>query len=310
MNRRMSMLLVLVLPLLIGAGTSSTRVKFINGNLNFAKEKAAQEGKLYFIDFYASWCMPCRWMDETTFSDRQLTTYVSENYIPVKIDIDDFDGYAYKQLYNIKMLPSILIFNSQGKLLAQYEESMAPSKLLKILQQHNIPQNKLATQGGNNTVSTKPPSPAPKMQKPSAAAVKPPPAYQKPSSAAPQTPPQSNTQSPPNKQQETNIRTNTNPAPPEFGQGLYRFKVSRKSTKGYSVQIGAFREYGNVLREAAKLEAAFKQPIIVQIGLYKGQPVYKVMVGEFNGRKQADQLKTEMARKGVPGIVKDLSTVG
>ncbi|MEO1515234.1 MAG: thioredoxin family protein [Bacteroidota bacterium] len=301
--------LILLLPFLISAGSSNTRVKFIKGNLTMAKAKAAEEGKLYFVDFYASWCMPCRWMDETTFSDQRLAEYIHQNYIPVKVDIDDFDGYAYKQLYNIKMLPSILIFSSQGKLLAQFEESMAPSKMLKILQQYNLPKNRIGQKAQQSTAVQSPgPREPHQPQVPvvdAPAKVNPPPAYAQSSMAKPVEP---RPAAPPKPQISRPAKPSA--APGDFGQGLYRFKVSRQSTQGFSVQIGAFREYGNVLREATKLEAAFNHPVIVHITLYQGQPVYKVMVGEFSGRKQATQLKDEMARKGIPGLIKDLSTIG
>ena len=124
--------LILGLVILISLNTlNASNINFYQGTLATAKEKAAQEGKLYFVEFTASWCMPCRWMDETTFTDPHLSTYVNNNYVPVKVDIDNFDGYAYKQTYNVKVLPTILVFNSQGKLLARYAESLAPSKMLK-----------------------------------------------------------------------------------------------------------------------------------------------------------------------------------
>ena len=49
------------------------------------------------------------------------------------------------------------------------------------------------------------------------------------------------------------------------GEGLFRFKVTRQASNGYSVQTGAFSEYGNVLKEAAKLQDQFDEPMIVHI---------------------------------------------
>ncbi|MFT6708208.1 MAG: cell division protein FtsN, partial [Flavobacteriales bacterium] len=86
--------------------------------------------------------------------------------------------------------------------------------------------------------------------------------------------------------------------------------VSRQPSAGYSVQIGAFAEYGNVLTEAARLEKLFSQPIIVHIAMLREKTVYKVLIGEFDSRQQAIDFKAEVKAKGVEAIIKDLSVMG
>ena len=61
------------------------------------------------------------------------------------VDIDDFDGYAYKQQYNIRVLPSMLIFNSKGEIVARYQESLPPTRLLKLLAELNSTANRQIT---------------------------------------------------------------------------------------------------------------------------------------------------------------------
>lgn len=319
---------LLIVPLFLGFSENAVKVKFFKGSLNVAKERAANEGKLYFVEFMARWCMPCRWMDETTFTDPTLVAYIQDNYVPVKVDIDDFDGFAYKQMYNIKMLPSILVFNSKGDLLAQYEESMAPSKLLEILRSHDKPENRTRSlsQGlaqeerpsvNSNLQSDVPESYDDAPQQPT---IKPAPSRPDRVSLTnpkpqPTKPTKVKPQARPTKPAATKPVKVEKPLPvkklmPGLEEGLYRFKVSRQSSRGFSVQIGAFREYGNVLREAAKLEGMFKQPIIVHIATYKGQPVYKILVGEFGDRQNAIQFRDQMSTEYVKGIIKDLTTIG
>lgn len=120
----------------------NSKVDFIEGSLSLAIQKAGNEGKLLFVEFGAQWCMPCRFMDENTFKDGEVVAYMKDNYVPVKIDIDDFDGFAYKQKYHVEALPTFLIFNSEGKVIDRYEQSMAPSNLLNILKQHNQNSNR------------------------------------------------------------------------------------------------------------------------------------------------------------------------
>ena len=308
--------LLLTLPLFLGSSSTSTKVNFYKGNLSKAKERAANEGKLYFVDFMARWCMPCRWMDETTFSDARVAKYIKDNYIAVKVDIDDFDGYAYKQMYDIKLLPSIMIFNAKGDIVAKYEESLPPSKLLDILAKYNTPENKIGD-------ATRPlpliQEAVPEETSPEVAPTQPT-SYNRPSlrtepqvQTAPRPTIPTKTETPIYNTPSTSItRTNTTnkPVVNQLGEGLYRFKVSRQATQGFSVQIGVFGEYGNVLREAAKLEERFSQPVIVQIGSLNGKTVYKVMVGEFSTRGAAISYREQMKQQKVNGIIKDLSSMG
>lgn len=316
MNIKNWILLLLTLPLFIGS--SSTKVNFFRGSLTNAKNKAANEEKLYFIDFTASWCMPCQWMDETTFSDPRVSSYIQQNYVPVKIDIDDFDGYAIKELHNIKLLPSILIFNAKGEQVARYEESLSPSKLLKILEEHNTPENRIGGPGSAlppsfsqseatqptkeisraplNTTKTKPSGINKRKKLPKVEA--------SPKEIAPEITAKETPQTP----SYSNSRTNTTlPAVSSPDLGLFRFEVSRQASQGFSIQVGTYASYGNVLREAVKLEDEYKQPIIVQIANIKGKTAYRVMVGEFDSSESAAQLLGKMKQNKLSGFVKDLS---
>ncbi|MFK7809069.1 MAG: thioredoxin family protein [Saprospiraceae bacterium] len=287
MRNRLLLIFMLTAPFLMSISHANTKVDFFRGNLNVAKDRAATEGKLYFIDFTASWCMPCRWMDETTFNDPALAQYVKNNYIAVKVDIDDFDGFALKQIHNIKMLPSILVFNSQGKEVARYEESLSATRMMQILKTHNTAANRKKTKIA-----------APAPPKPSAPISRPPLGSTKPSTPKPP------------------VVSAPQPAPTQAvkpviaGDGLYRFSVQRQPSEGYSIQIGAFAEYGNVLTEAARLEKLFSKPIIVHIAKLGDRTVYKVLIGQFDDRANAIEFLGTVKSKGIEAIIKDLSVMG
>ncbi len=125
-----------------GWSNHSGSVNFYNASIEEAMELASTEGKLTFVDFHATWCGPCKWMDQTTFSNKAVSKYLNDNYVSVKIDIDEFDGFTAKEFYNIETLPTMLIFNSKGQLVDRIEETLSPSKLMKILRNHNHKKNK------------------------------------------------------------------------------------------------------------------------------------------------------------------------
>lgn len=102
-------------------------------SLTTAKEIANAQGKYVFIDFFADWCVPCKWMDETTYADQRVINTLKSQFIPVKINIDDFDGYTLKEEYNVKVLPTVIILDASGKVVKRFEESLSPSKLHDVL---------------------------------------------------------------------------------------------------------------------------------------------------------------------------------
>lgn len=127
------------------------KINFASVNINDARKQAGSEGKLIFIDFHADWCSPCKWMDQTTFRDETVAKVLNDNFVSVKVDIDELAGYELKNTYDVKYLPTMLIFNSQGQLLDRVEETLSPRKLLVLLEKHNAPENKIIIRHDFNT---------------------------------------------------------------------------------------------------------------------------------------------------------------
>lgn len=127
------------------------KINFTSVNFNDARNIAGKEGKLIFVDFYADWCTPCKWMEQTTFKDEDVANTLNNNFVSVKANIDEASGYDLKNAYEIKYLPTMLIFNSKGQLLDRVEQTLSPRKLMEILNKYNAPEHKVATKHDFNT---------------------------------------------------------------------------------------------------------------------------------------------------------------
>jgi len=124
---------------------------FFDGTYESAKAKAGEEGKLFLVDFYANWCTPCKWMEKTTFQNDKIRSILGEDYVSLKIDIDQAEGYNLKEKFGVSMLPTILIFNSQGKMVERIEKTLTAESLNSILSFHNHSANKVIQKHYLNT---------------------------------------------------------------------------------------------------------------------------------------------------------------
>jgi thiol:disulfide interchange protein DsbD len=93
--------------------TSVTWTKYDTTAL--ASAKAA--GKPVVIDFYADWCLPCKELDEKTFSDARVGEEL-DRFVRVKADLtaaDDEQTKALTKQYAIVGVPTIVFIDAQGQ---------------------------------------------------------------------------------------------------------------------------------------------------------------------------------------------------
>ena len=91
------------------------------------------------------------------------------------------------------------------------------------------------------------------------------------------------------------------------GQGLFKIEVTTASTSGWGVQTGAFSSYANVLVEVERLERQFGYPVLVNISESNGTTLYKIIVGSFQAKSDAEQLLSRLRAVGKNGFVRSLS---
>lgn len=81
------------------------------------KAQAEEEGKLIFVDCYAVWCGPCKWMDKFVFSDESVGNFMNEHFVNAKIDMEKGEGIELAKFYGIKAYPTFLYLDAKGNIL-------------------------------------------------------------------------------------------------------------------------------------------------------------------------------------------------
>ena len=107
-------ILVLILVLNIHS-VFAEGIEFFQGTWNDALAKAKKENKIIFVDFYTTWCAPCKFMSANVFTDKEVGAYFNSNFINVKIDAEKQELMLVKQS-NITAYPTLAFFNPSGEL--------------------------------------------------------------------------------------------------------------------------------------------------------------------------------------------------
>jgi len=79
-------------------------------------EESIQNGTPVIIDFYADWCIPCKELDNFTFSNEQVVDQ-AENFTTLKADLTQNNAPEVQQLkqqYEIRGVPTIVFLDGDG----------------------------------------------------------------------------------------------------------------------------------------------------------------------------------------------------
>jgi thiol-disulfide isomerase/thioredoxin len=88
--------------------------------------KAKEENKYIFVDCYASWCAPCKWMDQYVYANDTVGDFMNRAFVALKVQMDttqqdstevrDWYVMAHEigEQYRIRNLPTYLFFTSDG----------------------------------------------------------------------------------------------------------------------------------------------------------------------------------------------------
>jgi len=81
-------------------------------------QEAQKLRKPVIIDFYATWCSPCRELEEVTFHDASVAKEAESDFVMVKVDVTKGGDKLHERLlqeYAVKGVPTIVFLDRYGK---------------------------------------------------------------------------------------------------------------------------------------------------------------------------------------------------
>jgi len=217
-------------------------------------------------------------MEENTFANPEVAAYMGNNYLAVKIDVDEVQGYADRETCGVKFLPSMLIFNASGIAIVRFEETIDALQLLDQLRRNNTPENRIAY----------------KMT---------------PSSGF------ENTESDPNQStyligaetQNFSANVDDDPALLDAQRNRNRTSIGTPSVppRKIVVQVGVYSSYENVVQQVKFLETKFNTPVNISSSTANGQTYYHLLAGPFQTPELLQSYLNRLKNEGIKGVIKE-----
>ncbi len=279
--------------LLSGITALHATIDFQEIGLAEARQQAEQQDKLFFLHFRASWCMPCQWMEENTFRDPELSAFVAQNYVAVKVDVDHAANKSLQARFGVDKLPSLLIFSTSGVLLYQVEEAIEAPALLRLLRKYDRPANhRIAWAATTSAEAMSSPKPQDAFSRP---ALLPDAEEAIPAASGHQ-----------------QLIVGTTPAatpvprqmPVSYAQPN---QLAPRQVQRYGIQLSAQSTYREAWQEVMRLESQFSEVVEAYPREIAGETIYLIVIGNFAKKDDAHQLLYYLNRKDITGQIVNIA---
>ncbi|PQJ79660.1 thioredoxin family protein [Polaribacter porphyrae] len=86
----------------------------IDQNYKQALKIASKKDKLIFIDFYTTWCAPCKKLDKLIFQNDSIKNILKRDFILLKYNAENDTIFHLSKKHHISSYPTGLILNNEG----------------------------------------------------------------------------------------------------------------------------------------------------------------------------------------------------
>lgn len=110
------------------ASSAMAEAPFVDKSFEEACADAKKADKLVLIDFYTTWCGPCKKLDRETWPNKEVKALLDDKFIAIKIDAEKDTKTAAK--YKINVYPTILLAKPSGDEIDRLTGFMVPKALV------------------------------------------------------------------------------------------------------------------------------------------------------------------------------------
>lgn len=123
---------VLIIVLAFTSLSAQSQISFKDSSWTWDAMLAAakKNDQLIFVDAYAVWCGPCKWMTKNVFGVKEVGNLYNRNFVNAYIDMEKGEGVTLRQKYNVRAYPTYLFINGDGELVHRVVGSNDTAKFI------------------------------------------------------------------------------------------------------------------------------------------------------------------------------------
>jgi len=128
--------IIFVMLLVFTVFFSCTGIAGEEGDVDWYSYKDGMEAlesgdKTGFLHFYTDWCGYCKKIDDETFSSKNISDYLNDNFIPIKVDAEAERDVAGQ--YGANQFPLNIFLSADAEVIAGRPGFIPPDQMIDIL---------------------------------------------------------------------------------------------------------------------------------------------------------------------------------
>lgn len=108
---------------------------FMDLSFEDALQLADKQDKIVMVKFHADWCYWCQKMERDTFANPNVQNSLGA-LIPIRVNVDEKRGLNLAREAGVVGLPTIVFYDSDGRILGNYAGFRSARQLMDILKRH------------------------------------------------------------------------------------------------------------------------------------------------------------------------------
>ncbi|MDH4038752.1 MAG: thioredoxin domain-containing protein [Candidatus Krumholzibacteria bacterium] len=121
-----------VAALCVVASTAGAEVRWSNEPYAQMLERAKQENKFVFIDFYATWCGPCKRLDKEVYPQASAEKLLN-SMIAAKFDAEKDPWKPVANEFRVRAYPTLLVLGPDGKEVGRYIGYLPTDEFVEVI---------------------------------------------------------------------------------------------------------------------------------------------------------------------------------